>query len=360
MAINAYTGLMGSGKSYEVVENVILPALVAGRRVVTNVANLQIDKITDYLIDTLKADPDKIGQVVQVQNEDITKPDFFPPEHPTEGAEPSVVRPGDLVVIDECWRWWSIGSKILPAHMVFFRMHRHFVDPLTDVTCDLVLVVQDIGDLHRQLKAVIENVYRMTKHKALGVSSRYRVDVYQGNKVTRSPIRSIQRKYNKAIFPLYQSYSHGDGKGKEVAIDDRNNIFKSPLFRVLLPLLLVFAAFPVYFLYRFFSPKPATDKPQASAQASAPLASKQAQGAPIPSPAGPLPDDPEWRVVGHYTFANRLHVVIARGAVLRTLINPVGWYIDPVMASGVLQGHLVTTYSGQVQSGMFNQVEPRK
>ena len=69
MAINAYTGLMGSGKSYEVVENVILPALAAGRRVVTNVANLQIDQINEYLVETLKADPDKLGQVVQVQND---------------------------------------------------------------------------------------------------------------------------------------------------------------------------------------------------------------------------------------------------------------------------------------------------
>jgi zona occludens toxin len=35
MAINAYTGLMGSGKSYEVVSSVILPAVKSGRRVVS-------------------------------------------------------------------------------------------------------------------------------------------------------------------------------------------------------------------------------------------------------------------------------------------------------------------------------------
>lgn len=354
MAINAYTGLMGSGKSYEVVENVILPALAAGRRVVTNVANLQIDQINDYLVDILKADSDKLGQVVQVQNEDLTKPDFFPPEHPNEDGELSTVQPGDLVVVDECWRWWSMGSKIMPAHMAFFRMHRHFTNPETGVSCDLVLVVQDIGDLHRQLKAVIENVYRMTKHKALGSSTRYRVDVYQGNKVTRSPIRSIQRKYNKAIFPLYQSYSHGDGKGKEVAIDDRNNIFKSTLFRVFLPLLLVVVAFPVYFLYRFFVPaKEEGKQPQATASVPAKAGS---QPAPTASP-GQLPDDPQWRVVGHYKYGDRHHIVIARGATLRTLINPSGWYTDPLRSSGVLDGHIVSTYSGQDQSSMFNQVQ---
>lgn len=37
MPINIYTGLMRSGKSYEVVSEVIVPAIRKGRRVVTNV-----------------------------------------------------------------------------------------------------------------------------------------------------------------------------------------------------------------------------------------------------------------------------------------------------------------------------------
>ena len=37
MSITAYTGLPGSGKTYGVVQHVIVPALQAGRRVVTNI-----------------------------------------------------------------------------------------------------------------------------------------------------------------------------------------------------------------------------------------------------------------------------------------------------------------------------------
>jgi zona occludens toxin len=363
MAINAYTGLMGSGKSYEVVENVILPALAAGRRVVTNVANLQVDEINDYLVDKLGADADKLGAIVQVQNDDLTRTDFFPPENPPEGSPPSTVLPGDLVVVDECWRWWAMGAKISAQHMAFFRMHRHFTHPETGVSCDLVLVVQDIGDLDRKLKAVVENLYRMTKHKALGSTSRYRVDVYQGHKVTRVPIRSIQRKYNKDIFPLYQSYSHGSGKGNEVAIDDRNNIFKSPLFRVLLPLLLVFAAFPVYFLYRFFVPK--ADDPAKQAQAASQTDSKgkptghpsAPPGGPVPSPAVP-PDDPQWRVVGYYRLGMRHHIVISRGGSFRTLIDPPGFTVHPVRVSGLLNGYTVSNYSGQ-ETTFFNPTEKK-
>lgn len=351
MAINAYTGLMGSGKSYEVVENVILPALASGRRVVTNVANLQINLIAAHLTEVLLVDPSKHGVIVQCQNDDLNNIDFFPPEHPPEGIFTSMVLPGDLVVIDECWRWWAQGSKISAQHMAFFRMHRHFTNPETGVSCDLVLVVQDIGDLDRKLKAVIESTYRMTKHKALGSVTRYRVDIYQGNKITRSPTRSIQRKYNKAIFPLYKSYSHGDGKGNEVEIDSRNNIFKSPIFRILLPLALLCSIYPIYFIYRFFSPKVVDSVPASSSSVSA--------SAPALSPPPVLPDS-DWRVIGHYSYAGRFHVVLFKAGSTRILINPPGWYSDPLRSSGVLDGKLVTTYTGSLDTPSFNKFEQFK
>lgn len=47
MAISAYIGIPGSGKSYEAVYNVIIPAFTSGRRVVTNIYGLQKDKITE-------------------------------------------------------------------------------------------------------------------------------------------------------------------------------------------------------------------------------------------------------------------------------------------------------------------------
>ncbi len=41
MAISAYIGIPSSGKSYEAVCNVIIPAFTSGRRVVTNIYGLQ-------------------------------------------------------------------------------------------------------------------------------------------------------------------------------------------------------------------------------------------------------------------------------------------------------------------------------
>ncbi|WP_218060954.1 zonular occludens toxin domain-containing protein, partial [Bacillus cereus] len=43
-----------------------------------------------------------------------------------------------------------------PNTGIFFREHRHYAHAETGVTCDLVLMVQDISDLHRILKTVVE------------------------------------------------------------------------------------------------------------------------------------------------------------------------------------------------------------
>lgn len=348
MAINAYTGLMGSGKSYEVVENVILPALLAGRRVVTNVANLQQDDIFAYLVEKFGADMTKLGQIVQVVNDDIEKPEFFPQEAKDGNlALPSIVQPGDLVVVDECWRWWAAGAKISAAHMTFFRMHRHFVNPETKATCDMVLVVQDISDLDRKLKVVVENTYRMSKHKALGSTKRYRVDIFTSYKTTRAPIRSVQRKYNSEIFKLYQSYSQGgEGGGNEVAIDDRSNIFKGALFRFVLPVLLVVFILCFWWLWKFFHP--VKDKPESKTPVGQTQLINKTAGAPGSSS---VQVDSDWQVTGHYQFDGHHFVTISRNGKSRTLINPRKFYFDALRAYGSLDGAVLANYTGHDSGG---------
>lgn len=343
MAINAYTGLMGSGKSFEVVQNVILPALVAGRRVVTNVAGLQTQEINAYLVEKFNADPAKLGTIVQVVNEQVALQTFFPVEAKDGVPTPqSVVQGGDLVVIDECWRWWATGCKVSAEHMTFFRMHRHFVHAETQVTCDMVLVVQDIGDLDRKLKVVVENTYRMTKLKMLGTAKRYRVDVYPGYKISAraAKIREMQRAYDPDIFKLYSSYSQGTGGGKEGAIDKRATIWGGPLFTIVLPLLFVLSLLAGWRLWAFFHP---TEKSPSSEAKAVP----QASGSPTPQQAvGSASADSDWRVKGHYVADRQHYVVLSRGAAVRVLTSPPGFFYDGTRVSGVVDGKFVSNYTG--------------
>lgn len=49
MPINAFGGGPGSGKTYGVVQHVILPAIAAGRFVITNIEGLNDQAIYDYV-----------------------------------------------------------------------------------------------------------------------------------------------------------------------------------------------------------------------------------------------------------------------------------------------------------------------
>src|SRR5690554_5594843 len=102
MAINCYTGLMGSGKTYEVVENVIIPNYMKGRRIVTNINGLNEDKIKEYILKKNKNfNEENFGSIVLCSDEQAMKEDFFPQD---DINIESFVKRGDFVVVDEAWK----------------------------------------------------------------------------------------------------------------------------------------------------------------------------------------------------------------------------------------------------------------
>jgi len=288
MAQTAYTGIQGSGKSYEVVRGVILPNVAKGRRVVTNVAGLKIAEIGAYCVAKLGADSAKLGEVVAVTNEQVSLPNFFPVEN-SDNVD-SIVQPGDIVILDECWRWYVQGEKLLPAHLTFFRMHRHFTHPETGQSCDVVLIVQSIGDLQRKVVATVEKNFRMQKHKDFGMSNRYVVGIYSGHAQTpKALIEEMQCKYDPEVFALYSSYSQSTAAVKrEDQADSRGNIFNRKLFKFAIPLAILGIIGGAWKGYAFFHP----DLPVNSASVSGKPDGKKA-----PDKKPPEVTD-VWRLVG--------------------------------------------------------------
>lgn len=226
MAIIAYTGVMGSGKTYEAVKSAAMTALKAGRRVVTNISGFNYEAIRDYLGKLGDGDvlhPEKVLVIPSVR---VTEPHFF---YDPDVTADSVVKPGDLVLLDEVWAFWGREVKLSPEHQKFFRMHRHYTELGTGMSCDLVLMIQDLTSLHRFIGGVLESSFKFTKMKSLGLASRYRVEVYEGNKQRKATLVSATvNKYDKRIFPLYTSYD--GGHGKEKTVDDRQNLLRNPWF----------------------------------------------------------------------------------------------------------------------------------
>src|SRR5476649_2009821 len=246
MAVTAYVGEPGSGKTYEVVSEVIVPAIRSGRRVVTNIRGINADEIRAYLLVDLKVPESDLGSVVTVESDQI-KPGFFYEETRTD----TIVQPGDVVIIDECWRWFAKGMTIDPATFTFFRMHRQFVDG-RGTSCDVVLISQSIQDIDRKVVVVVEKHFRMEKYKAFGSKKRYSVEMFNGYKVSgNARVRIMARKYNPRFFPFYSSYAGKGGDEREV--DKRFNIWKSPFFLVGVPCALVLVALGIWGVFRFFS-----------------------------------------------------------------------------------------------------------
>lgn len=333
MSIKAYVGRMGSGKTYEVVSVVILAALARGRRVITNIAGIDFGAMADLLV-AEGVDADKIGRIVVVSHEHVQQGDFWLTETGNDKAKAGLadgslqldvprILPGDLVALDEIWRFWggfsvkdADGGKRPGEVMNFYRMHRHFTHPSTGVCCDVAIITQDVMDISRQVRAVIEETYSMEKLTAIGSTKRYRVDVCQGGQ-SRKVLRSLQREYNPKYFGLYSSHSgrkEGDADAQEVNIDQRGNILKGALFKIILPVGVLVLGVAVYTVTSFFKPK---DKPAAVAKAG--------ETKPVElSHAKPSVDlSNEWRVAGYFTNAAGVSVILKNAEQrTRVLHNP--------------------------------------
>jgi len=353
MAQSVYSGIQGSGKSFEVVRSVIVPNIAKGRRVVTNVAGLQYEKICDYCVEKLGADRSKLGTIVQVENEVIETAAFFPLEESENPFIPEreaikklidstatdkrsdllaelakkaqawrdsfIVKGGDIVILDECWRWYTSDAKLPDGHLKFFRMHRHFLHPETGQCCDIVLICQDIGDLRRNIRATVEKSFLMKKHTDLGLMDRYLITAFSGNKQTKSAvIQDWQEKYNPEIFALYQSHSQkkeGTAPPKEERADKRGNLFSNKLFKIVIPLGIVWLCIAVWFVWKFFHPAPVEQPSEARAPIAdgvKPVAQKVSEGY-----------SSDWRLVGSVDRSGSTAFVIqdSQGR-FRTVSNP--------------------------------------
>jgi zona occludens toxin len=336
MPINAYTGLMGSGKSYECVSSVILPAIKNGRRVVTNVDGIDSDAIRAYCQEKWDADPDKLGCVVHCTNDDISKTSFFPYGENVD----TFCKPGDIICIDEAWRFWGTDCKLLPEHKIFFREHRHFVDPESKVSCDLVLMVQDIGDLHRTLKVVVEVTFKTTKIKTLGWDKTYRVEMWEGYKLAQKGRVSVENKrYDTDLFPLYSSYQ--GGAGKEMRVDDRQNVLRSPKLWMLGLLIMSLFSVGIWGVLRFFGGSGLKDVQQAQ-----PSKNNQSSPSNVTHTKTIQEISEQWRIVGTYQVGSVAMVALSNESGIIRLEHPSNFQGTGLLLVGNLDGERVMFWSG--------------
>ncbi|RJX30298.1 MAG: zonula occludens toxin [Oxalobacter sp.] len=358
MPINVYTGLMRSGKSYEVVSEVILTAIASGRRVVTNVDGISNDLIREYVSEKNNIAPEKLGVVVHVTNADVFREDFFPHYDDGKAAHTdTIVQPGDLVCIDEAWRFWGTDSKLLKQHKSFFLEHGHFTHPSSGVACDLVLMIQDMGTLHRFVKNVVAFNFRTHKKVSLGMDNTYSVTCWEGYKQTKQVrIGEWVRRYRKEIFPLYSSFK-GGAEGKTVNVDNRQNIFANKKLWFGLAVAVIFGIFSAWQVFCFFKPADANSTistPKATSTATTPAQTPTV--APTKPPTKSFSE--VWRASGSIYVNGQAFVLVTNQEGSVRFESPSMFQHTGLIQVGRVDGDRVTSWSGKAIAARSAPVPP--
>lgn len=357
MPINAFGGGPGTGKTYSVLEHVILPALAKGRFVITNIEGLNEAEIYSYVAENFyKGDIFCIGHIRCCDRDAPDLEDFFPGQDqldkpgPVPALDNGKVLGGDLVVIDEATRYWPSDAKVKKGHAYFFREHRHFANELGH-TCDLVVIDPDLSMLARALKGKVEMASVTHKPKELGLN-RYVVNLYRGVRTSGKPTSTLGPfKFKLEIYTLYKSYSHA--AAKEQSIDKRQNLFNNPrLWFYAAGLLSLFCVciWGLYSYYRHqvdkFSPK--QDKGVADAPIAGSVGVASTSGVAGASSASGTSSGKSgtMRVAGEVVLRGERWIVVVDDAGATRFENPAAFVGSGTLIVGNIEGQRVTTWTG--------------
>ncbi|MGH6616183.1 zonular occludens toxin domain-containing protein [Sphingomonas sp.] len=233
MALSIYVGPPGSGKTYNAVESVAVPAARSGRTIITNIRGI----VPEIWSDRLGCDTDKI---VVVDDEWFKNEAHYPKMgEQLLGGIPS----GALVLVDEAYTVFPPGNILTSRMIEWVRTHRHFVSD-GGVATDLVLISQDVMSIHPRVRSCVEYVSAVRNLRHVGFGKRFRVDVYGSWRMTKSTfIGQTFHKYDNSVFDLYKSFE-AEGAAKVVFTDKKQRAIKTRhiIFLLFASLLVGYAA----------------------------------------------------------------------------------------------------------------------
>lgn len=337
----AVVGLQGSGKSHYVSKEIIPKNFIKGRRIITNIKGFNVEELKKYCIEVLKAKEEDFGQIVLISDKDIVKQPkiknldelyAIDPFNPTPAEllkldsfypyiyedknhneividKYSFVKSGDVVVIDEAGRFYK---KVSDYDFEFFRMHRHMTNSKGEST-ELCFMMQTKAMVKRDFFDLMAQVYYCKKLKSLGLSNNYSLQVFDGGSLRRDTcISTAVSKYDKRVFPIYSSYS--GGKGKEVALDPKANILKSPKFIIFVIVFFLSCFWSYKSMNSFFHPKTKTTEIESSSTTAPASTTAQVQEI--------KPQQPQFKIVGVIDLPTKRMVLVEDSNQIMKVVVP--------------------------------------
>jgi zona occludens toxin (predicted ATPase) len=256
MAGNVFAGPPGHGKTVEAVK-LMLKMLNKGINVTANIEGLNEEAIREYcethnfevkkpvkvfykilrILKLSKRQPEKEGTPRELQGklrvvnkEQLLSEEFYPdPDNPNV---PSILQHGEALFIDEVQDILTIKAKLPDRTENWYTKHRHAKDPVTGISSNFVLITQHPDNLNKFVRNLVEMTFWCKQQKEAGLNGLYTVRWWTGckNFYDGNMVGSSTQFYDKEMFPLYKSYSGDHNEtAVEIAIDDRQNIWNSPM-----------------------------------------------------------------------------------------------------------------------------------
>lgn len=204
--IYCIAGRPRSGKSYESVAFHIIPAIKAGRKVVTNVT-LNVPYFQKVfgndVLDLIEVVDGQLNQYGSMDRPFSKLEDYINDWRDADNK-------GPLFVIDEAHMVLpnkQLDSKILE----FYSLHGHY-------GIDIILLTQNLRKIHKDVRDMVEMTYYCAKNTAFGSKNTYTKKVRIG--ATTEVVNEEQRKYKKSFFPFYQSHTQSSGSVAEAMSND--------------------------------------------------------------------------------------------------------------------------------------------
>ncbi|MGQ8877652.1 zonular occludens toxin domain-containing protein [Delftia sp. NA_296.1] len=229
MSVNGLEGIPGSGKSYEAVAYHVLPALRAGRKVITNLP-LNVDAFAAInpawrdLIEIRTRPAPRIGDwnAANIAEHEAFRlwtdrePEPQPENIFTFGSVWDYYSTwrgdkdqGPLYVIDECHvALPKIGTP--DAVVQWFKLHRHY-------NAEVLLMTQSFRDINQPIAQLVATMIKCRKADILGNADEYIRKVHAGYR--GAVIQTDRRKYESKYFGLYKSNTQSSGSSESKVQD---------------------------------------------------------------------------------------------------------------------------------------------
>jgi len=232
-------GLPRSGKSLESMQHIV-DSLIKGRTVVTNIHGIDKKAMSEYCViplPTVERLLITLDRPVGLDEEQVvawTKRSFL------ENAVTD-----SLWIWDEINQFWPPDRQPLPADWAkFVTEHGH-------LGIDILIMGQDLTELHTTWRKRLQRYTRYTKLDMMGKEDSFHWASYSNAGRNRFKRTSEGKKpYKKEFFPLYKSH-RDETQNKDNYKDKRYGIFQTKhKIWGLIFVLILFSAF--YYLYNFF------------------------------------------------------------------------------------------------------------